>query len=170
MTTLMTMDMEAQVGVAGAADAAGVAGVHAVTGLPRLLLRVEGAAALVAGAALYLHLGGWLLWLVPLLLLVDISMVGFLAGPRIGAMAYNVAHNWALGLAVLGLAWWVAAPALALAGAILVGHTGMDRLAGYGLKYPTAFGHTHLGWIGKGMHPEGTNTAAGFAERAGTGR
>ena len=39
---------------------------------------------------------------------------------------------------------------MVLAGAILVAHAGMDRLAGYGLKYPTAFGDTHLGWIGRG--------------------
>ncbi len=38
---------------------------------------------------------------------------------------------------------------LVLAGAVLVGHVGMDRLAGYGLKYPTAFRDTHLGRIGK---------------------
>jgi hypothetical protein len=24
----------------------------------------------------------------------------------------------------------------------------MDRIFGYGLKYPDAFQHTHLGWIG----------------------
>jgi hypothetical protein len=164
MTTIARTDMKTKSGVAVAEAASGT---HAVTGLPRLLLRIEGAAALVAGAALYLHLGGWLLWLVPLLLLVDVSMIGYLAGSRVGAIVYNVAHNWALGLAVLGLAWWAAAPALALAGAILVGHTGMDRLAGYGLKYPTAFGDTHLGRIGKGTRSEGTTSPAGSGEAAG---
>ena len=38
---------------------------------------------------------------------------------------------------------------LAMAGAILVAHTGIDRLLGYGLKYPTSFQDTHLGRIGK---------------------
>jgi len=47
-----------------------------------------------------------------------------------------MAHNWALGLAVLALAWWVGSPAIALVGAILVAHTGMDRLAGYGPQIP----------------------------------
>jgi hypothetical protein len=46
---------------------------------------------------------------------------------------------------MLGLAWWFGAPTLALIGAILLAHTGIDRLAGYGLKYPGAFGETHLG-------------------------
>ena len=32
---------------------------------------------------------------------------------------------------------------------IWVAHIGFDRMLGYGLKYPTAFGHTHLGVVGK---------------------
>jgi hypothetical protein len=31
----------------------------------------------------------------------------------------------------------------------LFGHSNMDRLLGYGLKYPDAFQNTHLGVIGK---------------------
>jgi hypothetical protein len=123
---------------------------HAVSGMPRIWLRVEGAAVLVAAAGAYLQLGGQILWLIPLLLAVDISMIGYLLGPRPGAVLYNVAHNWAVGVAMLALAWWIRSPEVALVGAILVAHTGMDRAAGYGLKYPTAFGDTHLGRIGRG--------------------
>jgi Domain of unknown function (DUF4260) len=122
---------------------------HAVTGMPRVWLRIEGVAALAAGAALYLHLGGPLLWLVPLVLGVDISMVGYVGGPRLGAVVYNLAHNWATGVAVLALALWLGSPPLALLGAILVAHTGMDRAMGYGLKYPGAFADTHLGRLGR---------------------
>jgi hypothetical protein len=134
--------------IEGAATAPGV-GLAAVTGMPRTWLRVEGLAALAAGSGLYLHLGGPLLLLVPFLLAVDVSMAGYLAGPRPGALLYNLAHNWATGGAVLALAWGLGSPVIALVGAILVAHTGMDRLAGYGLKYPTAFGDTHLGRIGR---------------------
>ena len=125
-------------------------GFGAATGMPRLWLRAEGVAALAAGVGLYLHLGGSLLLLVPLLLAVDLSMVGYLSGPRPGAFVYNLAHNWAIGVAVLALAWWLGSPPVALLGAILVAHTGMDRIAGYGLKYPTAFKDTHLGRLGRG--------------------
>jgi hypothetical protein len=125
----------------------------AATGMPRLWLRVEGVAALAAGIGLYLNLGGSPVWLVPMLLAVDVSMVGYAAGPRPGAVVYNVAHNWAAGLAVLGVAWWIGSPAVGLAGAILVAHVGFDRAAGYGLKYPTAFGDTHLGRIGRAEKP-----------------
>ena len=121
-----------------------------VTGAPRTWLRIEGLAALVLASAAYLSLGGQPLLLIPLLLAVDVSMVGYLAGPRVGAITYNLFHQWATGLAVLGAGWWLGATPLLLAGLILVAHVGMDRFAGYGLKYATAFGDTHLGRIGRG--------------------
>lgn len=124
-------------------------GQGAVTGMPRAWLRAEGVAIFAAGVGLYLHLGGQLLWLVPLLLAVDVSMAGYLTGPRPGAFAYNLVHNWAIGVVTLAVAWGLGWPALALAGAILAAHTGMDRALGYGLKHPTAFADTHLGRIGK---------------------
>ena len=67
-------------------------------GWTRPWLRAEGVAAFVAGLALYGWLGGWWLAVVPLLLLPDASMIGYLRGPRLGAITYNLAHNWALGL------------------------------------------------------------------------
>jgi len=121
----------------------------AVTGTPRRWLRVEGLAALMAGAGIYFAAGGPWLLLVPFLLAVDVSMAGYLAGPRAGALVYNLAHNQATGMLVLGAGAVSGVTPLVLAGAVLVGHAGMDRLAGYGLKYPTAFGDTHLGRIGR---------------------
>ena len=38
---------------------------------------------------------------------------------------------------------------IAIAGAILITHVGMDRAVGYGLKLPTSFQDTHLGRIGR---------------------
>ena len=66
-------------------------------------LRLEGAAAFIAGLALYGWLGGPWLFVLPLLLLPDLSAVGYLRSPRLGAFTYNIVHNWALGLAVLGV-------------------------------------------------------------------
>ncbi|WP_437726968.1 DUF4260 family protein [Sorangium sp. So ce861] len=45
-------------------------------------------------------------------------------------------------LAVASVA--LGSPALLLGAAIWVGHIGFDRMLGYGLKYGTAFGDTHL--------------------------
>jgi hypothetical protein len=121
----------------------------AVTGSPLAWLRLEGAAALVAGAAIYIAQGGPAILLLPFLLAVDASMAGYLRGPRLGAALYNIAHSWAIGLLVLGTGAAAGITPVVLAGAVLVAHAGMDRLAGYGLKYPTSFGDTHLGRIGR---------------------
>ena len=126
-----------------------MAGTEPVPISVRTWLRLEGAAAFVAGLALYVWLGGpWLLML-PLLLLPDASAVGYLGGPRVGALTYNLVHNWAFGLAVLGIGIAVSSTPLELLGAIACAHVGMDRAVGYGLKLPTSFQDTHLGPIGR---------------------
>ena len=114
-----------------------------------IVLRAESLALFVAGVLLYLQMGGNGLWLLPLLLAPDISMIGYLGGPRSGAITYNLAHNLATALVLLGIGWFAAIAPLALAGAILVAHIGMDRTLGYGLKLPTDFKDTHLGRIGR---------------------
>jgi Domain of unknown function (DUF4260) len=112
--------------------------------MPLRLLRLEGLALLVGSLVVYFHLDfGWLL-LVVLFLAPDISFAGYVAGPRIGSWAYNVAHTTlgpiALGVVgVLSDAGWCVQLAL-----IWLAHIGLDRLLGYGLKYPTAFKDTHL--------------------------
>ena len=112
-------------------------------------LRLEGAAAFVAGLALYGWLGGPWLLVLPFLLVPDASAIGYLRGPRLGALTYNVVHNWALGLALLGVGLATAFAPISIAGAVLIAHVGMDRAAGYGLKLPTSFHDTHLGRIGR---------------------
>jgi hypothetical protein len=112
-------------------------------------LRSEALAAFVAGIALWLVNGGSILWLVPVLLLPDISMLGYTAGNRFGALTYNLVHNWTLALAVLAIGRWLNSDPLLLAGAVVLAHVGMDRALGYGLKLPTDFRDTHLGRIGR---------------------
>jgi len=116
---------------------------------PRAWLRLEGLAVLVAGIAIFVAAGGPWPLLVPLVLLVDLSMAGYLAGPRPGAALYNLAHNQVIPLVLLGGGLLAGVDVLVTGGAVLLAHSGMDRLAGYGLKYPTAFRDTHLGRIGR---------------------
>lgn len=121
----------------------------AVAGVPRQILRAEGMVLLAASLAAYAHLGGSWLWFAVLLLAPDLTMIAYLAGPRIGAIAYNAVHSTvaAFALAALGLAAGLDGAVL---GAIIVAaHIGMDRMLGYGLKYGTAFGDTHLGSMGR---------------------
>jgi hypothetical protein len=115
----------------------------------RRWLRLEGLAAFAAGLVLFGWGGGPWLLVVPLLLVPDVSMLGYLRDARVGAFTYNLVHNWALGLAVLGIGLGTGTGWLVLAGAVLIAHVGMDRTLGYGLKHATGFQETHLGRIGK---------------------
>ncbi|MEA2576728.1 MAG: hypothetical protein QOD78_316 [Chloroflexota bacterium] len=137
------------VSMSGAQTVVEAGAVDAESAWVRPWLRAEGVAAFAAGLAGFLFLGlPW--WAFVLLLIVpDVSMVGYLRGPRVGAIVYNLVHDLATGVAVAGLGLAFGSVPLAAAGAILVAHSGMDRIAGYGLKYPDAFQHTHLGWIGR---------------------
>ena len=89
--------------------------------------------------------GWYALWF----LAPDLSMVGYLANPRVGAWTYNLIHQKGLAVAVYVLGSLLAIPWLMFAGTILLGHSSLDRVFGYGLKYPDAFQNTHLGRIGK---------------------
>lgn len=87
-------------------------------------------------------------WLFPLcLLLPDISMVGYLINPKIGAWLYNFFHKL-LAIVVLILGFWLKIPIVEFTGIILLAHSAMDRIFGYGLKFEDDFKHTHLGPIG----------------------
>jgi hypothetical protein len=121
----------------------------AVAGTPRVLLRVEGASIFAIALVLYGRLGeSW--WLFAILFLApDLSFLGYLAGARIGAIAYNLIHTIAgpILLAFAGL-FVPYEPAMAVA-LIWLAHCGFDRALGYGLKYEAGFGFTHLGRIGR---------------------
>ena len=117
----------------------------------RRWLRAEGAATFAIGLAAFLWLGlPWYAFVV-LLLVPDLSMVGYLRGPRIGAIVYNVAHDLATGVVVFGLGRRLGDRARRRPSGPSSSRTaGWIGVAGYGLKFPTAFGDTHLGHIGKG--------------------
>ena len=121
-------------------DARGV-----VVGAPARLLRLEGAALLVGSLLAYSTTGRpW--WLVPLaLLLPDLSMIGYVAGTKVGARGYNLAHTTLLPGALVAVGWWQSASLATALGLIWLAHIGLDRMLGYGLKYDDDFQHTHLG-------------------------
>ncbi len=114
-----------------------------------ILLRLE--ATLIAVLALVSY-SMWDLswWLFAVLVLApDISMLGYLRGPRIGAACYNAFHVYFVALAITILGWWSGSQLVLSIGIIWVFHIAMDRTLGYGLKYPTSFQDTHLGRIGR---------------------
>ncbi len=115
-----------------------------MTDLPRRLLHLEGLAVFVAALVLYFEADyGWLL-LVVLALAPDLSMLGYLAGPRVGALSYDLVHTY-VGPLVLGVVGVLVGADLAMQLALIwAAHIGADRLLGYGLKYPSGFKDTHL--------------------------
>ncbi len=103
------------------------------------------------GLALFLFSGldyGWG-WYALLFLTPDLSMIGYLANPRFGAWTYNLIHHKGLSLVLYALGALFSIPWLMFAGTILLGHSSLDRVLGYGLKYPESFQATHLGKIGR---------------------
>jgi hypothetical protein len=124
------------------------------TGAVRLILRLEGLSVLIAALLTYAKLDfSWgtfaLFFLTP-----DISILGYIAGSRIGATAYNTAHSYIGALLCLVAGFFLPAPMLLCAGLIWTAHLGFDRALGYGLKYSAGFGFTHLGLIGKFAQPK----------------
>jgi hypothetical protein len=113
------------------------------------LLKIE--EFLLFGLALFLFSGldySWS-WYALLFLTPDLSMLGYLANPRLGAWTYNLVHHKGISVALYLLGYLLSGPWLMLAGTVLLGHSSLDRVFGYGLKYSDAFQNTHLGVIGK---------------------
>lgn len=115
-----------------------------VNKLNKILLHVEGFTILVV--SLYFYGYSQLSWLLFVILLFtpDISMIGYLLNNRIGAIFYNTFHTYSLSIVVVMLGLGLSNQTLLAIGLILSAHIGMDRMVGFGLKYPTDFKDTHL--------------------------
>jgi Domain of unknown function (DUF4260) len=116
-----------------------------------ILLRLEGLALALLAVWLYhaFHQPWWVFAV--LFLAPDLSMLGYLGGPKIGAAIYNAVHSWITVAALFFLVWYgfgESGFALSLP-FILAAHIGIDRALGYGLKHASGFKDTHLGTIGK---------------------
>lgn len=113
--------------------------------------RIEGALVFAAGLGLFWVAGADMPWWAAVLVFFapDLSFLAYGMGPRIGAAIYNLVHVYALGAVLLALGGLFGLPILAGLGALWLGHSGFDRMFGYGLKSSTSFQDTHLGRIGK---------------------
>jgi hypothetical protein len=118
-----------------------------VSGGVRATLRAEGLGLFAVALVLFVRCrypgGTFAAWfLVP-----DLSLLAYLWGPRAGATIYNTAHSL-LGPLLLGVIGALLIPGALPYALVWAAHVGFDRALGYGLKYVTGFGHTHLGRIG----------------------
>jgi hypothetical protein len=115
----------------------------------KTVLKIEEALLVILSIHLFLALDYAWWWFPALFLAPDISMLGYLLGPRVGAWTYNIAHHRGVAAALFVLGGYSGTPWLQLAGLILLGHSSFDRVLGFGLKYTDSFQHTHLGGIGR---------------------
>ncbi len=115
----------------------------------KTLLKLESLALLLLGLYAFYSTGLSWWWFFALILAPDLSMLGYLLGPKWGAITYNLFHHYALAIGCYLLGNLLQVEWLTLCGVILFSHSALDRALGYGLKYKDQFKHTHLGWIGK---------------------
>lgn len=122
----------------------------------KLVLRLEELGMLLLSIVLLyiVHAQWW--WYLIMFIGPDISMMGYLAGPKIGAWSYNIFHHKGIacvilitGILILNNYFFSDFGWICNVGIILFGHSSMDRFFGYGLKYENGFKFTHLGEIGK---------------------
>ena len=111
---------------------------------PGRLLHLEGAAILALAVYLYhLHHFSW--WMFALLFLApDLSMLGYLKNAKWGAASYNLVHSLTVPVLLLFVALWLPGASYVPYALIWISHIGLDRMLGFGLKYPTVFKDTHL--------------------------
>lgn len=117
--------------------------------MPHIIIRLENLAIALLVLFVYSYLGlSWKMFAI-LIITPDLSMLGYLVNSRVGAITYNIVHNYAL-VTVLYLASNFLPPNfdhheyLATYALNLAIHIGFDRALGLGLKYPDKFKHTHL--------------------------
>jgi len=111
---------------------------------PAILLRMEEALLLVGAVWMYacFHFN-WVLF-AALFFAPDLFMLGYLVNSRIGSAMYNLGHTFALPLSFFAVAYIRSSMLCTAIGLIWFAHIVLDRLLGYGLKYPTRFNDTHL--------------------------
>jgi hypothetical protein len=114
----------------------------------KILLRIEELFLACLSFYLFPGLGYAWWWFLVFLLAPDLSMLGYLLNPQWGARLYDLVHHKATAIVLFVLGGFLRLPALQAAGLILLAHSSLDRVLGYGLKYEDAFQHTHLGMIG----------------------
>lgn len=114
----------------------------------KTIIKLEELGLFILGIYLFNQIG-YIWWCFLVLILVpDLSMIGYAFGNKVGALCYNIAHHRGIAVVLYLFGIYFSNAAMQLLGVILFSHSAMDRMLGYGLKYETGFKYTHLGEIG----------------------
>lgn len=115
--------------------------------LIKILLHMEGIMILLLSTYFYFQLGfNWILF-AALFFVPDLSALGYLKNNEFGSIVYNLFHTYSIPIVLLIFGLLINCHIYLIIGLIWVAHIGMDRMLGYGLKYPTKFKNTHLNRI-----------------------
>lgn len=108
------------------------------------IVRLENGMTFALCFYIYIQLG-FPIWLFFVLLLVpDMTMIGYALNEKIGAIVYNVGHSFTLPLLFTLFSFYFSNDYLLLISIIWIAHIFMDRLFGFGLKYQESFKNTHI--------------------------
>lgn len=110
----------------------------------KVILHLEGASVLVLTLYGYMYFQfSWWVFII-FLFTPDLAMLAYVMNQKVGAIVYNVCHTYFVSLLVLFFGLLTNQTLFILIGLIWTAHIGMDRMFGFGLKYPTQFNDTHL--------------------------
>ena len=109
-----------------------------------ILIRLENAFVFITAVIIY-FMFDFSLWLFLILLLVpDISMLGYLYNNKIGSYIYNIGHSYIIPILITLLYLAMGVNSLLGIALIWLAHISMDRTIGYGLKYTVGFDKTTI--------------------------
>lgn len=110
----------------------------------KIMLHIEGFSILLLSLYMYMHFQySWVMFVI-LLFAPDLSMFAYLLNYRIGAIVYNFFHTYSVAIGFILISLLLENQLLLAIGLIWMAHIGMDRMFGFGLKYPGQFKDTHL--------------------------
>ena len=88
-------------------------------------------------------------WFLIMLLVPDVSLMGYLGGNDLGKNLYNLFHNRFLVVLIGLLGWKLDNSMLQFWAVVFFAHIALDRALGMGLKLNGGVHYTHMGPIGK---------------------
>ena len=100
----------------------------------KTLLKLEEVGLVLLSFYLFLALDYAWWWFLLLFFIPDLSMVGYLINPKVGAVTYNFIHHKALSVLLYLLGSFTQLPGLQLAGLVMFGHSSFDRALGFELQ------------------------------------
>lgn len=110
----------------------------------KTILQFENGVFFLLAVSLYIYSKFSVSYFFLFLFLPDITMLGYLRNPIIGANIYNLGHTLIFPSLLIFVYFFTHTPLLLAISLIWFAHIFMDRTFGYGLKYPDEFKHTHI--------------------------